>query len=301
MNRQEYRFLLGERTALEKLLKQLPPSSVIERVSLEARKKEVEETLKANPLPVHEPARAKLTFSGKPIVESYGIFAKFGAEALEAFSDTITAIGSSQRGPLGTRGTLPNREDFDLLITGTALGSFGFELEELPKNPTFFPSPVETAIEKAKALMEATVGSDDDLADAASETDPRVITALRSFLKKMADQEAICAFEFKEKVFRFADVGQVRRSEERLSQENIREDNSEITGVFQGVLPKRRTFEFVAENTEEVIFGKVGSEIDDAGQINHDLKIPVIIKVHKTQVGSGRPRYVLFAYERVSK
>ncbi len=298
MNRQEYLFLQAELTTLKKLLNQLPISSVIERMSLEGRKKEVEETIEANPLPPHEPARAKLTFSGKPIVGNYGMFAKFGAEALEAFSDTVTAIGSSQRGPLGARGTLPNREDFGLLITGTALGSFGFELEEVPKDPTFFPSPVEIAIEKAKSLMEATVGSDDDLADAASDTDPRVITSLRSFLKKMADQEAVCAFEFKEKVFRFADVGQVRRSEERLSLENIHEDDDEIPGKFQGVLPKHRTFEFVPDNAEEVLFGKVGTDIVDPGRINHDLEIPVTIKVHKTQVGSGRPRYVLFGYER---
>ena len=296
MNTHEYQRLQAERTELGRLLEQIPKGDVIDRMSLQSRLDAVEQMLSSAPSGVREPARAKLTFRGKPIVRSYGIFAEFGAAAVNTFAGAVAAIGASQNGPLGTRGTLPNRDDFRLLITGTALGSFGFELEEAPKdNAMLFPelSLVEMAIEQTKAIIEATIATDDELADAVSEVEPRAIEALRVFLSTMADQEAVCALEFKDTVFRFSDVGQVRRSEERLRQDNIHEVTEWIEGAFQGVLPKRRTFEFKIAATEEIITGKVGADIPDARAINRMLDNATSIEVRVTRVGLGRPRYVL--------
>jgi len=302
MNIQEYRQLLAEKASLERLLKQLPESSVIERMGLEARKKEVEETLASQPTPTREPVRARLTFRGKPIVGSHGMFAEFGAKVVNAFADAVAAIGASQTTALGTRGAIPNREDYQLLITGTALGSFGFELEEAAKDGLLFPdlSLVESAIEQAKRIMEASLGTDDELTDAISEADPRALDALRSFLKTMADEEAVCNLEFKDEVFRFADVEQVRRSESRLSQDNIHEENKELVGQFQGVLPHRRTFEFQIADTGEIITGKVGPDIENASDINRILGKSLKINVHTKKAGTGRPRYVLLSYEEPS-
>ncbi len=303
MNLYEYHELQAERAALEKLLSQLPADSVIERMGLEARKKEVEDALASQPAPTREPVRAKLTFRGKPIVGNHGMFAEFGAAAVYSFAEAVATIGASQVGPLGTRGAIPNRDDYRLLITGTALGSFGFDLEEAPRdNQLLFPelSPLGPAIELAKSILEASLGTDDELAEALSESDPRALDALRGFLKTIADHEAVCALEFKDKVFRFADVGQVRSSEQRLSRENIHEESLEILGIFQGVLPKHRSFEFLVTEIGEVIFGKVGPAITDAGQINHILEKPVKILVHTTRVGVGRPRYILLKYEETS-
>ena len=299
MNIQEHRELLAEKATLENLLKQLPESSVIEHMSLEAREREVEELLASQQAPAREPVRVRLTFRGKPIVGSHGMFAEFGAKAVNAFADAVAAIGASQTTALGARGTIPNREHYQLLITGTALGSFGFELEEAPKDEMLFPemSLVESAIAEAKAIMEASLGTDNQLTDAISETAPRAIEALRSFLKTMLDQEAVCGLEFQDDVFCFADVEQVRRSEGRLSQDNIHEEDTELTGRFQGVLPHRRTFEFQISDTEEFITGKVGPGIDYAGGINHILEKTLKITVHTKRAGEGRPRYVLLSYE----
>jgi len=303
MNIHEYQHLQAERTELIRILEQIPEENVIDRMSFQSRLEAVNEMLASVPAGAREPVRAKLTFRGKPIVGSHGMFAEFGAAAVDTFACAVAAIGASQNGPLGSRGTLPNRDDFQLLITGTALGSFGFELEEAPKdNAMLFSelSLVDTAIEQTKAIMEATIGTDDDLAEAVSEANPRALEALRAFLKTMADQEAVCTLEFKDKVFRFADVGQVRRSEERLSQDNIHEDQQQIEGFFQGVLPKRRTFEFRIGSSQEVIAGKVGPDIPDASVINRILEQPTTIYVATTRVGSGRPRYILSRYTEPS-
>ena len=221
MNIREYHQLQAERTTLDDLLERLPPENVIERTGLEFRKKEVEEALAPQPEPARNPTRVCLTFRGKPIAGSHGIFADFGAEAVQAFTNTVATMGASQHAPLGSRGAISNREEYRLLITGTASGSFGFELEEARYD--LFPesSPVESAIVQTMEILGATVGADEVLANAVSEADPRALEALRGFLETMADQDAVCTVEFNDDVFRFVDVGQVRRSQGRLSSENI--------------------------------------------------------------------------------
>jgi len=301
MNIQERKHLLADLDELDRLIELTPEADVIDRMSLEARKAEVEEALAAAPVPSREPVRARLTFRGKPIIGSHGMFAEFGAKAINAFADAVAAIGASQTTALGTRGALPNREEYQLLITGTALGSFGFELEEAPKDETLFPgmSLVDHAIEQTRKIMEASLGSDDELTEAIAEADPRAVDALRGFLQTLADQEAICALEFKEEVFRFADVGQVRRSEGRLRRDNIHEEDKPLSGQFLGVLPHRRTFEFQVADSGDIITGKVGKDVQDAAGINHVLERPLTIQVHTKRAGTGRPKYTLLSYEEI--
>jgi hypothetical protein len=299
MNIQEYRQLQAERSALEKLIGQLPASSVIERVSLEARKREVEEQIASESAPQREPARLILTFRGKPIVGNHGMFADFGAAVISCFSEAIAAIGAGLSRPLGTRGAIPSKEEYRLLITGTATGSFGFELEEAPKDQMrLIPelSPLEAAIEQVKAIMIASLGTDDELIEAISETDPRALDGIRAFLKVMADREAACTLEFKDEAFRFSDAGQVQRSVQRLSRDNIHEEDIRILGQFQGVLPKRGTFEFVIMETGNIIFGRVGNEIETPSDINKILYKDVQAHLHITRAGTSQPRYTLLGY-----
>ena len=331
MNVQEYRQLQAERSALENLLKQLPASSVIERRGLEFRKKEVEETLASQSAPSRQPAQVRLTFRGRPILGTHGIFADFGANAVKTFTDAVAAIGASQRRPLKTYGIIPHRGDYQLLITDTALGSFGFELEEVPRHDSFQKvSPVESAIEQTMSILKAAAGTGETRTDTIANADPRALKLLRAFLKKLVDQDAVCALEFRNDVFRFSDVGQVRRSENRLSQENIDEEEQdevsrflaasqvrqleshlsqedideeeqEFSGYFRGVLPTRRTFEFLNEDNGEVISGKIDFAIKDVDAINKVLNRPANIRVRSRRVGAARRRYVLLAYKDTSR
>lgn len=298
MNLREFRQLQAERGALERLLAELPADRAIERLGLEVRKDEIDAALADVPTPPREPVRVKLTFHGKPVVGNHGISAEFGALMVGAFSDAVAALGASQSGSLGARG-VPGRDEHRLLITGTAPGSFGFQFEEAAaEDLSLFPdqSPVEPAILQAKAIMKASLGTDDDLSDALSDTDPRALDALRKFLDAMAKNEAICALEYRGEAFRFADVEQVRRSLGRLGHDNIHESEESITGSFLGVLPHRRTFEFKVAESGNVFTGKVGQSVVEAAAINQVLGHSVTIRVRARLVGQGRSRYVLLGY-----
>ena len=128
MNARDYLQLQAEKKAIESLLVQIPSTNVIERLGFERRKEEIEETLSEFAAAPEFPLNARLTFRGKPVVGSHGVFAEFGAAAVDTFAEAVAAICASRTGPLGSRGAIPNRDDYRLLITGTALGSFGFEL-----------------------------------------------------------------------------------------------------------------------------------------------------------------------------
>lgn len=295
MNQQDRLHLLAERKFLRERLAELPDSARIMRISTESRLRAIEERLAQEPVDEQEPARVRLTFNGRPVIGSYGIFAEFGMKAVSSFTDAVAAVAASLSSPLAAMGPIPNREQHQLLITSTALGSFGFELEEyrVGQLPLEEASPVAQALERTQNLLQGTVGTDDQLADSAADTDPRALDKVRVFLQTLVDYEAICTMQYRDRGFRFTDVGQVRNSLARLGKDNLREDEQVFDGEFQGVLPKGRTFEFKLAGQDEVMRGKVGPAIRDADALNARLHQSARIKVMVTRVGNGRPRYVL--------
>ena len=221
MNIREYRHLLSERAALKRLLAEMSPEKVISRKSLQRRTERVAAELAADAGRLPRLIDACLTFQGNPVAGNYGIRADFGGDVLRAFASAVNAVGASQHSTLGSRGAVPQSDNYRLLITDTVRGSFGFRIEDASQQPTVSleSSPVERALERVKTILEASVRTDDDLSEAITESDQRALGALRNFLKTVADQDAVCALEFKGDVFRFSDSAQVRRSEHRLSKE----------------------------------------------------------------------------------
>lgn len=297
MTRNELLQLMAEQKELQEMLSHIPATAVLDRVGIEGRLKEIEAQVGTAPKLGPEPARARVTFRGKPVVKSHGIFAEFGSEVMKSLTEVVAAMAASHAtGPLKPKGPIPNREEHQLLITNTVPGSFGFEVEEyqdkLPLEGE--ESPVAVALGKTQAILEKARESDDDgLAEALSETDSRTLKAVRDFLKVMVEAEASCGLEYRDRMVRFSDPGDVQRSMQRLGEENVKEARAELTGKMLGVLPEHRTFEFSVETDNRVIMGKVGPCIEDAGKLNEVLNERVKIRVIETRVGSGRPRYVL--------
>ena len=302
MNRGEYLQLLGEKSALERMIAATPEEDVLDRKSLAARLRKVEAELSQAKPDEREPARVRLTFKGRPVIGSHGIFAEFGMRAVNGFTESVTAMAASLVAPLAAMGPIPNRDQHQLLITHTVLGSFGFELEEHRSNPLTLSdgSAVAQALDRTQALLRGTQGSDDELADSAAEADRRALDKVRAFLKVLADNEAVCTVQFGESTVRFTDIGQIRTSIERLSQENLREEQAELRGELQGVLPKARVFEFKLASSSQVIRGKISPSVGDPNALNRELHRPAVIQVMVTRVGSGRPRYLLLAAPEAS-
>lgn len=194
-------------------------------------------------------------------------------------------------------GPIPNRDKNQLLITGTAIGSFGFEFELPAPELTLFPEQEnpQIAIEKIEALFRlAATGSDDEVAEVIEEVHPRAVKKVYDFLELLVQQQAWCGLEFEGHSFRYADYEQLKISCERLKDENIHEQEETYSGKFEGVLPTGRSFEFRLNDQKSVIKGKIDRTIDDPDILNRDwLHKPVTAKFHMMQVGKGRPRFTL--------
>jgi len=291
--------LQSELDALDELIRQLPESSIINRMSLEARKKEVMKELSLQTA-YYEPARVQLTFRGKPTIKSWGIYADFAGYALDKYANMVALLGADQSYELGSRGVIPGKDDYQLIVTGTAVGSFGFEIEEAPKDTRLLAefSPVKIAMEKTNLIMELSArSSDEEIAKAIEGISQRAIEGIRSFLEVMENYEADFAIKLDDSILRFDDLEQIKNTRERLSTDNIIEGERELLGTFQGVLPFGRKFEFRIKEPEEIIEGKINPDIDDANKIIQLVGIPTKIQVHTKQVGTSRPRYTLNSYE----
>lgn len=295
MSRGEYLHLRGEKAALERMVAETPEGDILDRTSLMARLKAVEAAISAARPDEREPARVRLTFKGRPVIGSHGVFAEFGMKAVNGFAESVTWMAASLTGPLAAMGPVPNRDQHQLLITRTALGSFGFELEEHRTGQLSLDeaSAVAQALDRTQLLLRGTLGTDDELAESAADTDRRALDKVRAFLQTLVDNEAVCTVELGESLVSFRDVGQVRTSLARLSQENFREAQEPLRGELQGVLPTSRAFEFKRADTGQVIRGKIAPAIADPDVINRVLNRLVDIQVMVTRVGHGRPSYLL--------
>lgn len=291
--------LASEISELETLLASIPANNVIERMSLESRLASAREALAA--LPQQARQKAKLTFRGKPVFGSHGIAADFGSKAAGAFSDAFAAVAAGLSEGLRYMGPIPNREKNQLLITGTAIGSFGFEFELPAQDPTLFDDEIKAsdAMSKIEALFRlAAEGSDDEVAEVIEEVHPRAVKKVYEFLALLVQQQAWCGLEFADRAFRYMDYEQIRASCERLKDDNIQEQEESYRGEFQGVLPASRTFEFLLADQKGLIKGKVDLSIEDPDVLNREwLHKPVTLKLNVLQVGQGRPRYTLMTMD----
>jgi hypothetical protein len=310
MNHENYLFLASEVSELEAILAEIPKSRVIDRRSFETRLKSAKEAL-AKIDPALLPKKARLTFRGTPVFGSHGIAADFASKASSAFTDAFSSIVAGISDNLRYMGPIPDKQRNQLIITGTAIGSFGFEFELPTPAPSKDPQQsemsfgdphnTEVAMQKLETLFRlASGGSDDDLSELVDELHPRAVKKVAEFLGYVSEQNASCGLEFNNSIFRFSGSEQVKSSAERLNADNIKETTEEFTGQIIGTLPVGRTFEFKLMDQKDVLRGKVGPEIEDPNTLNERyLNKPSLVTLNVVQVGQGRPRYTLVNLDNI--
>lgn len=294
MNRRELENLRSERGEVLRMLKNIPQDRVIDRGSMEYRLRQLEDMIhKAAELPV--PARALMTFRGRPVVgNNEGIYYGFATKAISSFADAVV-LAEQDGGDLSDLGPIPGKKDSGLIIKDTVIGSFGFELEEVldKEQKPEEESRTAQALKQVGEILANTQASDDELAQSISDVHPRVLRSLQSFLEHLAISGATAAFQINDQSFRFDQISEISRGAERLKTDNVKEKEDVIRGRFIGLLPKRRTFEFVREGETETLVGKVMKGLDNSSVINAHLDVTTNVKFKITQVGQGRPSYVL--------
>jgi hypothetical protein len=204
-------------------------------------------------------------------------------------------------GTLRDAGPIPDRTGNQLLISGAAVGSFGFDLVLPCPEQDLFSLPDE-AVRKIETVLRLSAGgSDDDMAEVIADMPLRAVKNIYLFLSVLEQYEAWCALEFGDVFFRYSDYEQLKYSAKRLGDENIAEREETYHGEFQGVLPNALTFEFKLFGQDAIIRGKIDRAIGDPDVLNRQwLHKNTSLRVHVLQLGNGKPRYTLQSLKNVT-
>lgn len=303
MNYNEFENLTSEVSTLEGILKNIPQENIFDRFSIEQRLNKARNKL-GTINPYHLSKKAKLTFRGPHVHGSDAISASFAAEATRRFSDAVAAISAAMCGEFNFKGKIPKKLNNQLMITGMATGSFGFEFD-LPKpdNSDLYAEPpiVDTALKEISKLFQVSAtGTDEELIELISEIHPRAAKTVFKFLEFLQKQNSLCGFEFDNKFFRFNDQDQLAKSVCRLDSSNIREITQSHRGEFQGVLPDSRTFEFKSYDEDKVIRGKFDINVLDPDVINREwLHKSISIELNVITVGDSQPRFTINSLDKI--
>lgn len=303
MNQSQYSSLIAEINTVSDLLERAQSGSILQRKSFEYRLNELKEKLKTvDKLRIKK--KAVITFRGKPVDGSKGITADFSGKAIDGLNEMVATVVASLNNDLKHKGPIPNRTKNQLMITGTAVGSFGFEFE-LPE-PDYDlvaqRSMTEDALSEILSLLgKTTEGTDDDLVELISNIHPRAIKKISEFLMILQKNEALFAMQYENNIFRIKNEAQLDTIINRLDDRNIHTTTESYQGKFQGFLPNSRTFEFYEKSSGDIIKGKLDASIDNHEIINQKyLDKPVDVTFNVVQLGQAKPKYSLSSLSDIS-
>jgi len=284
----------------EELLSTLSPDDVLGRMSLSARRNQLTEQLAAAPRSDEPSARTALFFGGSPVIGGQGIDADFAGKALSQYDDLLTKVwASAKHGPLPRSGPVPAKQEARLHITGTVVGSFGFELTELEESNRGDLFPLREAVEQTTQAIIAAAESDDALADVAERLDSRAFAALRDFFGHLKKSHATLRVvsERDDKALSF---DAVFAAAERTEASQIQETNETVRGTFAAVLPDSRRFEFRTQEGK-LLQGRVADEVSASELREMNRKFvdkACIAELHVVSLsrsGKSRARYKLLS------
>ena len=234
---------MGGRSRIERaiaeakaLLAGLPKQFVVERLSLESRIASLEDELgAADVTPSYERAYSEWIFSGGPVVGARGVELRFLARALDS-------IGRAFQHQTGKHTSLHPR----VHVTRTVHGSFGFAVEELGTQPVpgTGKSPLALATEDLRAFVEAAGAPRvESVRAAAADLAKDAFAAMRTFFEVLDGSSAELRVLGGDEVVAL-DRRAVQKARARTLGLHIDRDVTHELGIFDGVLPYSRRFEF---------------------------------------------------------
>ena len=196
-------------------------------------------------------------------------------------------------------GKIPYKDNNRLYITGTALGSFGFILEEkMPQQKELgleqtSETDVKKALDQITSVFQSAMTSDEVLSESLNEINDRALEKVRTFIKILNDSDALCSIKLDDKKITFRDKDDLIQSLDRLKPDNIVVTHEHVDGTFIGYLPIDRIGEFQKKESHEIIKIKVSKDLADSDVINQHLNALSKISITVTTVGKSKPKYTI--------
>jgi hypothetical protein len=294
----------AELAGVEKTLATLTDNDFLTRMSLEARRDEIAETLAvfehAGPETV---ATAALFFGGRPVAGSKGVESEFAGAVVGRFQDLVAKVLAQDSGGLGERGVVPNKSAATLHITDVVRGSFGFVLEEVEPQGYIIDTALKAAVDNASQILSAFGDPDEShFQEAMERVDERVLTTARDFFQFMRQSGATFRLVAGDADSEFP-AGSIDRAAERATTTKVEDAPESLDGQLAGVLPDGHLFEFrsVRRGTinGRVDRGIAASELDGWNARLRNVDATATIRVRRVSRGGSvvRESFTLLGVE----
>jgi len=235
-------------SAVEGLLRSLPPEDTLGRMSLQSRRDSLSKELSQLNGSHETLASTALYFGGRPVIGSAGIEADFAATAISDFKDLIVKVWATKDYEVASYGPVRDQDSARLHITALLHGSMGFLIEEIDlKAIPLFPTSLKLAADDASNLIRKIANESEEIFQQQLDLlHPRVFTSIQRFFKDLHKAEANVRI-----VDAVADTALSRESVDkayvRLEEVNIEEAPIEESGMLLGLIPNAGRFEFESE------------------------------------------------------
>jgi hypothetical protein len=267
--RNERQFLKVQLLETQRLHQLTADHPVMSR-ALSVRQQELNEQIRALPLGKTEP-RAVLFFSGEPVTGSLGIDAAFAGRVIESFQKMVAAdFAYRWHGRVDGRRNGQSESHSRLLLSGLPRGSFGLELTAATTDHLFAEDELADSLSHVTRMVEASVRSDEDFAAELTETSPRVVQNLKSFLEVIAKARAGLRLESGDLRSEMT-PSQATRAFDRVSETQSEEETVILPGILKGVLLDSWEFNFTTLDGESIA-GKINPELSEVQVVEFNTR-----------------------------
>jgi len=217
-------------------------------------------------------ASVGLFFGGSPVFGSKGIDSHFASSILNIFQAIVNKrYAFLENGALSSRGPIPNSNNAKLMITDVARGSFGFILEENPKEVL---ADVETelkhVVDDVSGILAKISSADENIfTEVFEELDDRTLIDVRAFYEELASAKATLKIVDNENEYVLT-ADRINIAKGRMESVSISEEREfDVVGKLY-LLPSDKRFEIQVAGEDAPLRGRVSKGFIEAHSLSLD-------------------------------
>lgn len=256
--------LKNEIATVERLLARASSDDILAQKSLQYRLDTLRAELHDASASISTKASVALIFDGSPVRGSEIIDMSFASQALHQYQELIFSVVHHQvtlSDSVGNKKNITNKtKDGSLYISGVVHGSFGFILEEDRTQYELIETRTKSAVVLADKFLEDISSPEVDSRFILEEMDEKIFRRIKIFIKTLYEASSNLKISEENRLIHINDQG-VILAHERMTKNEIREEEFNTIGTLIGLSPVKRTFDLKIDDSGEIITGKISPEM----------------------------------------
>ncbi|MFD3248178.1 hypothetical protein [Rahnella aquatilis] len=217
-------------------------------------------------------ASVGLFFGGNPVFGSKGIDSHFASSILDRFQSIVNKrYAFLETGFLSARGPIRNSNNAKLMITDVARGSFGFVLEESPKDSLLdVDTELKHVVEDVTGILNKISSPDSEVFEEVFEDlDERTLNDVRAFYEELFTSKATLKVVDDRSEF-ILNVDRISIAKLRMDSVRISEERTIFISGKLYIVPFDKRFEIRVSDGNEPVRGKVSKRFFEMHENDFD-------------------------------